>query len=475
MKRSVFLLLAASLLLVGPGHAATRPHYGGTLRIELRAPLASLDPAETEASSAAQSAQEHIAALIFDPLVRLDEKGAAQPALALTWQHAPDFRSWQFTLRSYIKFHDGTPFNAAKAVESLLKIANPHWRVRAEGNDSLMFESDSPLPNLPAELAQMRYAIAHGSGNAISGTGPFQVTSWQPGKQLVLKANDDYWDARPYVDSIEIALGRSLHDQMVDLELGRADVIEVGPDQARSAAQEGKRVVTSSPNEVFALLFNPQKAMVQDERLRETIAGALDRVAINNVLLQKEGEPSGALLPQWISGYAFLFPAAHNLEHALQLRGEIMVPATLVLEYDFSDPLAKAIAERVAVNARDARINMQELGENLGARGGSADLQLVRVRFASLDAATALSNVAATLSPADASQGRAAGTVAEVYRAESAMLNGFQIVPIAQVPEAWGLSGRVKNWMQPRPGGWSAADVWLDVSSGPDSRVEGRP
>jgi len=475
MKRSAFLLLAASVLLAATGHAATRPHYGGTLRIELRASLASLDPAETETSSAAQSAQEHIASLIFDPLVRLDEKGAAQPALALTWQHAPDFRSWQFTLRSYIKFHDGTPFNAAKAVESLLKIADPHWRVRADGNDSLVFESDSPLPNLPAELAQMRYAIAHGSGNAISGTGPFQVASWQLGKQLVLKANDDYWDARPYVDSIEIALSRSLHDQMVDLELGRADVIEVGPEQARGAAQEGKRVAASSPNEVFALVFNPEKALVRDERLRETIASALDRAAINNVLLQKEGEPSGALLPQWISGYAFLFPAAHNLERALQLRGEIMVPATLVLEYDFSDPLAKAVAERVAVNARDARINMQALGENLGARGGSADLQLVRLRFASLDSPTALSNVAAVLSPADVPEARAAGTAAEVYRVESAMLNGFQIVPIAQVPEAWGLSGRVKNWMQPRAGGWSAADVWLDVSQGPDSHAEGRP
>jgi peptide/nickel transport system substrate-binding protein len=475
MKRSVFLLLAASLWLAGSGHAATRPHYGGTLRIQLRAPLASLDPAETVASSAGQSAQEHIAALIFDPLVRLDEKGAAQPALALTWQHAPDFKSWQFTLRSYIKFHDGTPFNAAKAVESLLKIADPHWRVRAEGNDSLVFESDSPLPNLPAELAQMRYAIAHGSGNTISGTGPFRVTSWQPGKQLALKANDDYWDARPYVDSIEIALGRSLHDQMVDLELGRADVIEIGPEQARNAAQEGKRVAASSPNEVFALVFNQEKALVRDERLRESIACALDRVAINNVLLQKQGEPSGALLPQWISGYAFLFPAAHNLERALQLRGEIMVPATLVLEYDFSDPLARTVAERVAVNARDARINMQALGENLSARGGSVDLQLVRVRFASQDAPTALSNVAAALSPAGVPEARAASTAAEVYRAESVMLNGYQIIPIAQVPEVWGLSGRVKNWMQPRAGGWSAADAWLDVPQGPDSHAEGRP
>ncbi len=263
MKRSVFLLLAVSLWLASFGHAATRPHYGGTLRVELRAQVPSLDPSAPEVFSE-QSAQEHISSLIFEPLVRLDQKGSPLPALAVTWQHSPDFKSWQFSLRSYIKFHDGTPFTASKAVESLLKISNPRWRVHAEGNDTLVFESDSPLPNLPAELAQMRYAIAHGTGGSIAGTGPFQVTSWQPGKQLVLKANDDYWDARPYLDSIEITLGRSLRDQMVDLELARTDLIEIGLDQARRAAQEGKRVVTSSPNEVLVLAFNPGKPTVQD-------------------------------------------------------------------------------------------------------------------------------------------------------------------------------------------------------------------
>ena len=479
MKRSVFLLLAVSVWLASLAHAATRPHYGGTLRVELRAQVPSLDPSAPEIFSE-QSAQEHISSLIFEPLVRLDQKGSPLPVLAVTWQHSPDFKSWQFSLRSYIKFHDGIPFTAPKAVESLLKIPNPRWRVHAEGNDTLVFESDSPLPNLPAELAEMRYAIAHGAGASIAGTGPFQVTSWQPGKQLVLKANDDYWDARPYLDSIEITLGRSLRDQMVDLELGRSDLIEVGLDQARRAAQEGKRVVTSSPNEVLVLVFNPGKPTVQDERLREVIASALDRTAINNVLLQKAGEPSGALLPQWMSGYAFLFPAARNMDRALQLRAEIVVPTTLILDYDFSDPLAKAVAERVAVNVREAGLNMQALGENLTARGATADLQLVRVRFASMDASTALNNLAAALSsanalPADAPKASDANTPAAVYSSERNLLNGFHIVPIAQVPEAWGLSGRVKNWVQSREGGWSMADVWLEVPQGSDTHAEGRP
>jgi len=477
MRRSAFLSLAASLVLIGAAHAATRPHYGGVLHVELRAPLASLDPSQAELSSSTQSAKEHVASLIFESLVRLDEKGAAQPALAFSWQHSADFKNWRFTLLPFIKFHDGTPFNAPKATESLLKISNPRWRVHAEGNDILVFESDSPLPNLPAELAQARYAIAHGTGNAITGTGPFVVASFQPGKQLVLKANDDYWDARPYVDSVEVALGRSLRDQTVDLELGRADLIEIGLDQARRATQEGKRVAASSPNEVFALVFNPNKTVVQDDRLRETIATVLDRAAINNVLLQKEGEPAGALLPQWISGYAFLFPAARNMDRALQLRGEISVPATLMLEYDFSDPLAKSVAERVAVNAREARLNMQALGENLTARGTSADIDLVRIRLGTMDAATALDNVASALSslniaPPDSAR-VAAGAPQDVYHIERDLLSGFRVVPIAHVPEVWGLSPRVRNWSSLRAGGWNIADLWLTQPGG--AAAEGRP
>jgi ABC-type transport system substrate-binding protein len=465
--------------LVTLASAATRPHYGGTLRIELRAQLASLDPVAPETSAEAQAAKEHVASLIFDPLVRMDDKGAPQPALALTWQHSPDFKSWQFTLRPNVKFHDGTPCTTRTAVESLLRVPNPHWRVRAEGNDVLVYEADSALPNLLAELAQPKYAITHGSGGSVSGTGPFQLSSsYQPGKQLVLKANDDYWDARPYLDSVQITLGRSLRDQMVDLELGRADVIEVGFDQARRAAQEGKRVVTSMPTEVFVLVFNSEKPGVQDERLREAIADALDRAAITNVLLQKEGEPSGAVLPQWISGYAFLFWGGRNFDRALQLRAEVVIP-TLIVNYDFSDLAAKAIAERVAVNAREAGINMQALGENLATRGSAAALQVVRVRYGSMDPATALLNIAGALSSVDAatvdaSKFSSANSPTTLYRFERDLLSGFRVVPIAQVPETWGLSNRVRNWVEPREGGWSIPDVWLEGAQA-DARSEGHP
>ena len=71
-----------------------------------------------------------------------------------------------------------------------------------------------------------------------------------------------------------------------------------------------------SPVRVLALVFSPR---FDDARAREALALAVDRSAIHSVLLQRQGEVSGALLPQWLSGYAFLFPATADLGRARQL------------------------------------------------------------------------------------------------------------------------------------------------------------
>ena len=63
-----------------------------------------------------------------------------------------------------------------------------------------------------------------------------------------------------------------------------------------------------------------------DARVREAIALSIDRAAIVNFILQKEGEPAGGLLPQWSSGTAFLFSTVADVVHAKELSAQI-VPA----------------------------------------------------------------------------------------------------------------------------------------------------
>ena len=94
-------------------------------------------------------------------------------------------------------------------------------------------------------------------------------------------------------------------------------------------------------------MFGPK---VEDARVREALALTVDRAAIHRVLLQRQGEISGALLPQWVSGHAFLFPARPDVPRARSLAAGLPAASrTLTLAGE-----DRAIVERIALNARDA-------------------------------------------------------------------------------------------------------------------------
>jgi len=457
MKRSASLLFAAAslLLVVRPAVGATRPRYGGTLRVEVGAAPSSFDSAQQSAFPT--GTQEQLATLMFDRLVEVDQQGAPRPALAASWQHDPDYRRWLFHLREGVLLHNGSPLRSHLVVMSLAA-SNPNWHVRLQGDD-VVIESSSPIPNLLAELACTRNSIVvHTEAGAVVGTGPFRVSAWEPGKRLVLSANEDYWGGRPFLDSIEVTFGRSPRDQALDLQLGRADVVEVAADQIGRAQQEGQRVVVSAPAELIALAFS-DKPSVKERALREAISLSIDRFSIQSTLLQKQGEAAAGLLPQWVSGYSFLFSVTPNLERARQLRRDLGAAPSLTLAYDWSDPLARAIAERVSVNARDAGITVQPYGENLSVRGANADLRVVRLPLASSDPAAALNAISAAIGrqgalPTDSAE--------ELYASERTLRSDFRLVPIVYVPQAWALAAGVRDWVTPRQGGWRLADVWLE-------------
>jgi ABC-type transport system substrate-binding protein len=208
---------------------------------------------------------------------------------------------------------------------------------------------------------------------------------------------------------------------------------------------------------VLALVFAPR---FEDARVREALALAVDRSAIHTVLLQRQGEISGALLPQWLSGYAFLFPATADLGGARQLaRGAR--PITLGV----SDAAARPIAERIALNARDAG-----LAVSVTPQTGNADVVLVELRIASSDPAKALAQMAAALgsfaSPGSLAAPRDLGPNAspeQVYAAERALLEGFRVIPLIHLPDVYGVSPRVKGGPGILPSGtWRFDNLWLE-------------
>lgn len=404
-------------------YAARRPHYGGGLRIEMRASLKEFDPSAEDPELLA--ARADILPLVFETLVRLDERGDPRPWLATSWTHDRDHNHWVFSVRPNVTFHDGSKWSPPDGV--------------------IAVADDRPIEQILRDLARPRNAIvSRGADGSLTGTGPFRIAEWEPGKLARLAAHDAYWGGRPYLDSIVIQMGRPYTEQAADFQTGKADVVEISARDLRSPRSSGAATFATRPAETLALQFEPGQV---PDALREALALSIDRTAIRDVLLQRQGETSGALLPRWLSGYSFLFPSARNVARARELLGS-PGGATIAFAYDRQDPVLRPIAERIAVNASEAAIALRT------SSSGSAAVRLLRLPITATDPWIALSDLATLLKIA------LPENPANPYEAEKVLLGGFQVIPIVQIPRAWMLSSRVRNWP-------NLPDVWLDAGSPP--------
>jgi len=315
MRRIAYLFLAAISLLgsaTSPANGATRPHYGGTLRVMLQSAPDALD-ITANATPADYWDTARVLSLIGDTLVRLDAQGRPQPALAVVWRSDATARHWQFTLRRGVKFHDGSAASPA-AIAQILAALHSGWNVRASA-DSVSIDGETAIPSLPAELALPRNLLLKRNNNdnrVPIGTGPFLVAEWQPGKLLKLAANEESWAGRPFVDAVEIEFGKSLRDQAIALELDKTDVIEAAPQPASGSQRHSASSSSLSlPVELLALVFSAN-SKARGPRLREALALAIDRKPIQSVLLKGAGEPAASILPNWMTGYTAVFSAQPN-------------------------------------------------------------------------------------------------------------------------------------------------------------------
>jgi peptide/nickel transport system substrate-binding protein len=455
MKLFDWRLLVVSSMMIGAlaAMAETRPKYGGVLHVAMRASPTSLDPADLDAARNGQQdsfAQRGLTMLMFDTLVATDEREHIEPRLATSWQASPGNQRWQFRIRRGVMFHDGTPLSAEIAAASL-RVANPSWNVSADA-DTVVIEYSKSDAELLAELALPRNAILkRNPGGTPSGTGPFHVADWQPGKKLSLAAEENCWSGRPFLDAIEIEMGKSFRDQMTALELGKSDLVEVAPEQAHRISQEGRRLASSAPLELLALVFMRDAASPEEKLLREALALSVERGSIRSVLLQGAGQPAAGILPNWMSGYGFVFPTDADLARARHAREQVRTVPTWTLGYDGSDPVARLLAERIALNARDAGLSLQPTP------GATADLRLLRLPLAP-DPWIALTDVTAlTGTPA----GREGGSAEDLYAAEMALLATKRIIPLFHLPVSYAASANLNNWTLRSDGAWALADARL--------------
>jgi ABC-type transport system substrate-binding protein len=420
-KAAISWLLALAAMTAA---ARTRPHYGETLRVEIAG-----DPWDRPDGIARR--------LVFDGLTKIANDGSVRPALAVAWSSENAEHRWQFRLRPGVRFHGGSALTSTTIAASLMAscAANCPWgTIRALGT-SVVFTSDAPMPHLPQLLAGDDFLISKPqASDSDGGTGPFQVSGFTNGV-LTLTASDSGWEGRPFIDAIEIHARRAISDQWLDISAGRADVVEVPAGDIRQAQQQHLNLLISSSVEVLALELSDSGALA-NTNLRAAMAFAIDRNALANVVFQRQGKASAALLPQSVSGFAFLFPPERDLNKAHELRGGITPPA-LSLQADGSGALQLA-AQRIALNLREAGFNVQVVGPATK----TADMRLRILGVEGADAAADLAQIAF----ASGQQIQAGGAdLAAAYSAERELLDRKTLIPLVHLPRAYAVGSRVRD------------------------------
>lgn len=443
MKRiasQFFALSSAALLLVASAQGRTRPRYGESVRVEMQASVSDYD-----------ATPDVLAGLVYETLT-INDGGSLRPGLAGEWS-VMDGNHWNFKLRPGVLFHDGSPFFTATVANALAKNPVPGCRMRTSA-DSMLFdcESKSVRRDLAMELSSPRYVIAStGLDGAAIGTGPFRIEKREH-TRIALRANDDYWGGRPFLDALEIVPGKPTRDQLSDFALERADIVELSADQWRRAQQDRLRVELSQPAVTVYLLIQSTKPELRDVRLRQAISLSIDRAAIHNVIFQRQGEIAGGLLPNWLTGYAFLFNAAPDSNKARQLRNELGPVSPITIGYDVNDPLERLIAERVALNARDAGINLTAMP-----RSSAVDIRLRQVQISSADPASALAGVIQEL---DITPTMTGSNAESLYASERAALQAYKAIPLVHLPRITAMKNRIHNWASSPTGAWELDTIW---------------
>ena len=146
-------------------------------------------------------------------------------------------------------------------------------------------------------------------GRAPVGTGPFKFVRWEPNQEIVLEANDHYYEGRPFLDTLvfKIVVGDKLEETFAEFLQGNLEetIIPSGKmDEVRTDPQYRQYQRVRKPTlSLLYLGFNTQLKPFDDKRVRQAFNYAVDTEAIVREITQMGSLPATGALPPGMPGY----------------------------------------------------------------------------------------------------------------------------------------------------------------------------
>ena len=300
--------------------AAAQGVRGGTLTVALSAEPVDMDPANTGGTPTAAAEQ-----LIYNALVRNTPEQTVRPDLALSWTAEDD--KWTFKLRQGVKFHDGTPFNAAAVKYTFDRYLVNAEKVRRAGDWQPYLESVTVVDDSTVQfktkgidaffLARLGNEVGIVSPTAHAklgkdylkapvGTGPFKFKEWIPGVSFTAVRNDEYFGDKAFLDQVIMRPIPEAATRAIALETGEVQLATPITPEQMGRLQTNSSVKLVSRATTLNLMFglNNVKKPFDDVRVRQALNYAIDRDAIVKNVYSGLAEALNGAIPKAALGYA---------------------------------------------------------------------------------------------------------------------------------------------------------------------------
>ena len=336
--------IAKSAVLVAAVASIAFPVSAETLRWARAGDALTLDPhAQNEGPT------HTIRHQMYEPLIIRDTTGAFEAALATDWApSADDPTVWVFNLRQGVKFHDGADFTAEDVVFTFERAKQPNSdmkeligsivEVRAVDDYTIEIVTDGPNPILPSNLTNLFIMdkdwteanntvnvqdfeggeITYATTNA-NGTGPYVLTSREPDVKTVMTRNEDYWGRDQFpmeVSEIVYTPIQNAATRVAAMLSGEVNFLQDMPvqDLERVGAADGLVVKKAPQNRVIFFGMNQGAEDLEadnvdganplaDVRVRKAMSMAINRDAIQQVVMRGQSEPAGMIAPPFVNGW----------------------------------------------------------------------------------------------------------------------------------------------------------------------------
>ncbi|WP_085028667.1 ABC transporter substrate-binding protein [Ensifer aridi] len=313
------------------GLAATFPTLGRTQELAAEQTLhiglsvddiSTLDPHISTGTGEFEIIQE-----IYESLVAFREGTMdatdLRPGLAQKWEASPDKKTWTFTLRANVKWHDGSDFTSDDVKFSLERVLNPEFgspkRASVANIDTVealpgavKIALKQPDPNFPqlmvnydAGLIVSKKAVESGDIKLSPvGTGPFKFSEYKARESVTLLRNDSYWKGKPVIEQISYLFMSEASTRELALQTAEVNAIAIEArqnivDRVRRFAE----VDLTAPANTFYLYINAKKKPFDDIRVRKALAHATDPAGLIKFLGVDVAKPETSALPKGYIGH----------------------------------------------------------------------------------------------------------------------------------------------------------------------------